>query len=56
MAVKHIHIFAAHDARHRGDIAMNLWKGAQLAPISSKLVLLVIGGGFCLGLLALGGH
>jgi hypothetical protein len=35
---------------------MSLWKGALLAPISPKLVLLVIGSGFCLGLLALGGH
>ncbi len=35
---------------------MDLWKGAPLAPISSKLVLMVIGGSFCLGLLALGGH
>jgi len=35
---------------------MNLWKAAQLAPISPKLVLFVIAGGACLGVVALAGH
>ncbi len=35
---------------------MNLWRGALLAPISPKLVLIVIGASFCLGFLALAGH
>jgi hypothetical protein len=40
----------------QGDDAMSLWKGARPAPISPKLVLIVIGGSFCLGFVALAGH
>ena len=35
---------------------MNLWRGALLAPISPKLVLIVIAGSACLGVVALAGH